>query len=209
MIGRRRCILLLNLRTIDRVLTSEMTSDAAYRTEAQLNAGLLSILDSPKDGGTLALIVTRPKRGQRRLLSEAEISQDEGLCGDHWAATTSHRLDDGRPDPRLQISLINVRLLALVAGIEDRIPLAGDNLVVDLDLSFENLPVGQRLEVGEVEIEITDYPHLGCRKFCDRFGPDAKAFVNSDLGKQLRLRGVYARVVHGGLIRRGDSIRKL
>jgi MOSC domain-containing protein YiiM len=184
-------------------------SDATYFTQAQLLAGLPSILQSPKDGGTVALIVCRPRSNERRLLSEVEISPDEGLRGDKWAATTSHRLDDGGPDPRLQLALINVRCLRLIAGGEDRMSLAGDNLVVDLDLSFDNLPAGQRLLLGEAEIEITDYPHLGCSKFRDRYGPDAKSFVNSDRGKRLRLRGVYARVIHGGVARRGDAIRKL
>jgi MOSC domain-containing protein YiiM len=184
-------------------------SDPTYQAAVQLAAGLPSILESPKDGGTVRLIVSRPKRGQRRLLSEAEVSSDEGVHGDHWAATTSHRLDDGRPDRRSQIALINSRCLELLAGGDERMSLAGDNLVVDLDLSFDNLPVGQRLQLGEAEIEITDRAHLGCRKFRDRYGPDALAFVNSDRGKFLRLRGVYARVVHGGLIHRGDTIRKV
>jgi hypothetical protein len=189
---------------------SDPTDPAAVR----LAAGLPFILESPKDGGTVMLIVSRPivsrpNRGGRLLLAETDVSADEGLRGDHWSATTSHRLDDGRPDPRSQLALINIRLLQLIAGGDDRMPLAGDNLVVDLDLSFDNLPVGQRLQLGEAEIEITDRAHLGCRKFQERYGSAALAFVNSDRGKLLRLRGVYARVIHGGLVHRGDSIRKV
>ena len=96
-------------------------SDPNHRTELELLAGLPRILESPKDGGTVALIVCRPKCNQRRLLAEAELSPDEGLCGDKWAATTNHRLDDGRPDPRLQIALMNSRCLELVAGSEELI----------------------------------------------------------------------------------------
>jgi MOSC domain-containing protein YiiM len=184
-------------------------SHPTYQTAAQLAAGLPFILESPKDDGSVAFIVCRPRDNERRLLSEAELSPDDGLCGDKWAATTNHRHKDGSPDSRLQLALMNVRCLQLIAGSENRIALAGDNLIVDMDLSFENLPVGRRLLVGEAEVEITDYPHLGCSKFRNRFGPDAKAFVNSDRGKELRLRGVYARVIHGGLVRRGDSIRKI
>jgi MOSC domain-containing protein YiiM len=58
-------------------------------------------------------------------------------------------------------------------------------------------------------IEITDQPHTGCAKFSQRFGTDAHRFVNSEVGKELRLRGVNARVVVPATIRPGDVIRKL
>jgi hypothetical protein len=183
-------------------------SDPIYVTEQQLIAGLPSILESPKDGGTVMLIVARPRSNERRLLSEAEVSPDEGLSGDRWAATTRRR-KDGCLDTKSQLALINARCLELVAGSDERMPLSGDNLIVDLDLSFDNLPPGQRLQLGEAKIEITDRAHLGCHKFRDRFGKDAVGFVNSERGKQLRLRGVYANVIHGGVVRRGDSIRKV
>jgi hypothetical protein len=179
-----------------------------YVTEEHLIAGLPSILESPKDGGTVMLIVARPRSNERHLLPEAEVSPDEGLRGDRWAAT-SHRRKDGSLETKSQLALINIRCLKLVAGGDERMALAGDNLVVELDLSFDNLPAGQRLQLGEAEIEITDRAHLGCHKFRDRFGPDALEFVNSERGKKLRLRGVYARVIQGGLVRRGDSIRKV
>ena len=57
-------------------------------------------------------------------------------------------------------------------------------------------------------IEITDQPHTGCAKFRARFGADALAFVNTGLGKELRLRGLNARVVQSGPIAVGDTIRK-
>ena len=58
-------------------------------------------------------------------------------------------------------------------------------------------------------IEITDQPHTGCGKFVRRFGVDAMKFVNTELGRELNLRGIYARVVTGGTVRAGDLIRKL
>ena len=42
-----------------------------------------------------------------------------------------------------------------------------------------------------------------------RFGADAMAFVNSEEGIRLRLRGVYARVLEGGVVRPGDVVRRL
>lgn len=39
-----------------------------------------------------------------------------------------------------------------------------------------------------------------------RFGTDALRFVNSPVGRELRLRGVNARVVEGGEVLEGDPI---
>jgi len=49
---------------------------------------------------------------------------------------------------------------------------------------------------------------LLCGKFVERFGLDAMKFVNSELGTQLHLRGICARVVQPGAIRVGDVARK-
>jgi hypothetical protein len=35
------------------------------------------------------------------------------------------------------------------------------------------------------------------------------AFVNSEIGKSMRLRGLNARVVTGGVVRPGDVVRKI
>ena len=61
---------------------------------------------------------------------------------------------------------MNARILRQIAGDEDAMCLAGDNLIVDLDLSEANLPAGSQLAIGsEVVIEITDLTHTGCSKF--------------------------------------------
>jgi MOSC domain-containing protein YiiM len=58
-------------------------------------------------------------------------------------------------------------------------------------------------------IEVTAEPHNGCGKFEARFGPDARKFVNSAVGKELHLRGINAKVIEPGVIRVGDRARKL
>jgi len=78
-----------------------------------------------------------------------------------------------------------------------------------LDLSESNVPPGTRLAIGAAVIEVTAPPHLGCKKFSARFGPDAMKFVNSPEGKQLHLRGVNARVVQAGVIRVDNAVTKL
>ena len=58
-------------------------------------------------------------------------------------------------------------------------------------------------------VEVTSQPHTGCGKFVERFGLDAMTFVNSPVGRQLNLRGINARVVQAGTIRRGEFARKI
>jgi MOSC domain-containing protein YiiM len=78
-----------------------------------------------------------------------------------------------------------------------------------MDLAEENLPAGTRLQIGSAVIEVTAEPHTGCGTFVERFGADAMKFVNSPVGRALRLRGLNARVVQPGVVRVGDRARKL
>jgi len=174
----------------------------------ELHAALPLIRQSPRDEGTLDLIVRRPRVDAREVLDVGELDGREGLVGDTWGVRGSSRTPDGSPHPDMQLNVINSRLIGLVSQDRARWPLAGDQLYVDLDLSADNLPPGTRLALGTAVIEVTPEPHLGCGKFVARFGVDAMKFVNSTLGRQLRLRGLNAKVVTPGVIRVGDVIRK-
>jgi hypothetical protein len=175
----------------------------------QLHAGLDAIRDSPKDHGELRMIVRRPQLGAREVLPVGELDPVEGLVGDTWKARSSTRTADGAAHPDMQLNIMNARVIALVAQQEDRWPLAGDQLFIDLDLSDANLPTWTKLALGTAIIEVTDQPHTGCGKFIQRFGADAAKFVNSTIGKELHLRGINARVVKAGTIRVGDVARKI
>lgn len=180
-----------------------------HLTREQLEAGLDRIRAAPKDEGVLALIVRRPAVGAREILDEGVLDPHEGLVGDTWRARELARRRDGEADPDLQLTIMNARAVALVAQDTERWALAGDQLFIDLDLSAENLPPGTRLAIGSATIEVAAHPHTGCRKFVERFGLDAMKFVNSPIGRQLHLRGIYARVVHAGSIRAGDVVRRI
>jgi hypothetical protein len=56
-------------------------------------------------------------------------------------------------------------------------------------------------------IEITPIPHLGCKKFVERFGMDAMKFANSDFGRSHNLRGVNAKVVAAGDVAVGNNVQ--
>jgi len=174
----------------------------------RLMAGLGHIRDSPNDGGRVVLVVSRPAVDQRELPAEAVLDQVAGLNGDNWLARGSKTTADGSADPERQVTVMNARAAELVAGGRERMPLAGDQLYVDLDLSLDNLPAGSLLAVGQAVLRVSEAPHLGCAKFVERFGAEAMRFVNSRLGRQLRLRGMNARVVVPGVVRPGDLAAK-
>jgi len=176
---------------------------------AELEAGLDDIRQSPKDDGVLALIVRRPRTGEREVLTTGELDLVEGLVGDTWKIRGSSRTTDGSSHPDMQLNIMNSRVIALVAQDKERWQWAGDQLFIDLDLSAENLPPGTRLALGSAVIEVTDQPHTGCQKFVARYGLDAMKFVNSPVGKQYHLRGINAKVVQPGTIRVGDLAQKI
>ena len=154
-------------------------------------------------------IVIRPEKGQRQEPESCDISLQGGTHGDHWAKGCWKSTEDGKPHPDVQICIMNARCISLIAGERERWSLAGDNLFIDLDLRPENLPPGQRLQIGSAIIEITDVPHAGCASFVERYGRAAAVFVNAPKGKALRLRGVYARVVQDGRVSVGDRVVKV
>ena len=108
-----------------------------------------------------------------------------------------------------QLTIASTRLLKLIAEPE-RWSLSGDNLLVDMGLDIESLPVGSRLAIGDtVVVQISEVPHTGCAKFSARFGSDALKFINSPEGRELRLRGVNAHVIVPGPVSTGDAVRRI
>lgn len=175
----------------------------------ELEAGMDSIRRSPKDNGTLKMIVRRPRDDEREMVERAELDLTEGLIGDNWKRRGSKHMPDGSANPDAQITIMNARVIELLAQDRARWPLAGDQLYIDMDLSEDNLPPGTRLAIGSAILEVSAQPHSGCRKFSDRFGVDAMKFVNSPEGKQLHLRGINSRLVQAGVVRVGDVVEKL
>lgn len=179
-----------------------------HRTLAELEGAVEQLRESPADRGRVEMLVVRPAENERRTPDRARLSTDEGLEGDDWSTRPGRGTPDGGPHPDRQLTLINRRLLELVAGPRQRWPLAGDQLVVDLDLRVDNLRAGDRLRVGGALVEVTAQAHRGCAKFAARYGRDALRLVNSPVGRELRLRGVYVRVIEAGEVAVGDTLAK-
>lgn len=177
-----------------------------HLTAAEIEARIGEVLDSPKDSGRLELIVRRPEIEEREVIAEGMLDLETGLVGDNWLTRGSRRTDNGLGHPEMQLNIMNYRFAELIAGSRERVPLAGDQLYVDLDLSRDNLPIGSRLSIGTAVIELTAIPHLGCKKFVERFGLDAMKFANSDFGRKHNLRGVNAKVIEPGNVACGDAV---
>ncbi|MCK6520105.1 MOSC domain-containing protein [Myxococcota bacterium] len=167
----------------------------------RLRAALAALPAPPRDLGTVALVVERHPDDARRTPAVGVFAPGEGLRGDRWSLSE-------RRHPEAEVTLMRADVARLVCNGQD-LSLPGDNLLVELDLSAENLPAGSKLQVGEVLLEITAKPHTGCLKFERRFGADARALTALDDLKPLRLRGIHARVVSGGAVRPGDAVRVL
>lgn len=176
-------------------------------TTDQLDDRIDHIAAAPSDIGTVELIVARPAKGERLVIDAAELRPGIGLVGDNYLDRGSSRPGGGPADPLAELNVMSARALGAVAG-DDRanwLP-AGDQLIVDFDLSEANCPAGTRLAVGAAVIEVTAKPHTGCAKFADRYGIDAARWINSR--SDLRLRGICAVVIEPGIVAPGDSIRR-
>lgn len=180
-----------------------------YLSMTELEAGMDYIRQSPQDNGVLKMIVRRPVDDEREVIERGELDLLEGLLGDNWKARGSKHSIDGSANPEAQITVMNARTTEIVAQEENRWPLAGDQLYIDMDLSDDNLPPGTRLAIGSAIIEVSAVPHTGCKKFSARFGVEAMKFVNSPEGKRLHLRGINARIVQAGAIQVGDVVKKI
>lgn len=171
-------------------------------TAERLWADLDHVRRAPRDEGTLELIATRPAVGEREVVEQAELDVEQGVVGDSWSRRGK------RPNPKSQVAIMSARAAAMIAGEREHWAIAGDQLYIDLDLSAANLPPGTRLAIGTAILEVSDLPHLGCGKFTARYGAEARELVNSPEGVALNLRGINTRIVQGGTVRRGDTVRR-
>src|SRR5688572_28915534 len=90
----------------------------------ELEEGLADILASPADSGSLTSIFVRPAPNERRELSTAVLTPEQGIDGDRWVHDSFYS-KGGVSDPRCQVSLMNSRYLQLIAGDHDSLCLAG------------------------------------------------------------------------------------
>lgn len=180
-----------------------------HLTTDQLNAGLDHVKAAPSGTGTVEMVVSRPRTDEREVLDVGDLLVGGGLRGDNYVARGG-KLPEDPAHPEAQINIMNSRAIDVITnGDKDRWQWAGDQLLVDCDLSIENAPRGTRQQIGTAVLEISQKPYRGCAKFAARFGQDAVRWVNNEEGTHLKLRGLNAMVVAAGTVKRGDTVTKL
>lgn len=179
-----------------------------HATREELDAALDTIRQSPRDLGVLELIVRRPLTGEREVVEHGALDLAQGLVGDNWRTRTTSRTPDGALHPETQLTIMNARVIAALTKDQSSWSLAGDQLYIDMALGDDNLPPGTRVGIGSSVLQVTTQPHTGCKKFTERFGVDAAKWINSPVGKQLHLRGIYVKVIQQGRVQVGDTVAR-
>ena len=165
---------------------------------SDLESKLLELGPAPKDRGLVVALFARPDSHQRTTLDRASLTKAKGMPGDRWSAKES-------PEPDKQLATMQADVAETIANGQP-IGFFGDNLLLDLDLSESNLPVGTQLRVGEALLEVTPEPHNGCLKFKARFGDDALRLVARKETRGQNLRGISLKVIEDGEVAAGDPV---
>ena len=140
----------------------------------------------------IAVCKSKEKGTKKEIVAEAILSEDYGLIGDAHADCCTHR----------QVSLLAVesikkmRNLGFDVGPGD----FAENLTTE-GIDLASIPVGTCVSIGkEVTLELTQIGkecHTGCA-------------IYRQIGKCIMPKeGIFAKVIHGGFVRSGDTIKVL
>lgn len=186
---------------------THVPEDAVPATLAELEAALPHILAAPRDATVAGRVCFRPGFNRRSYPDRLRLTVAEGIPGERWASHPWLRLADGRPDSRIQVSVLPARVAA--ATIRPGMFDPGDTVIADLDCSQANLPAGTRLRLGTAVVEVSDLWNDGCVKWKARYGRAAHDFVRDPGRQALRLRGILCAIVEDGELAPGDPIVRL
>ena len=138
--------------------------------------------------GEIKGICISEKRGtQKHQIEEAKLITDWGIDGDAHAGKW-HR----------QISLLSFEKIEAFRsrGADVAFGAFGENLIVE-GYDFKNLPVGTHFRCGEVLLEMTQIGKK-CHSHCEIYKKMGECIMPHE--------GVFAVVLSGGTIRKGDQL---
>lgn len=177
-------------------------------TMADLMAALPEILAAPRDDARVHTLCLRPDRGLRTFPDRITMTRAGGIPGERWATAPWMVLADGSPDPRIQVSILPLRVMDLVWRDREGTPHPGDPIVADLNCSLENLPTGSLIRAGTAVLRVSDVYNEACAKWKVRYGADARAFIDGPPGHPaLRLRGILCSVEEDGEVTLTDRLQ--
>lgn len=141
--------------------------------------------------GVIKGICISEKRGTAKYeIEEAILVKDWGIQGDahagHW-----HR----------QVSLLSYEKIEEFRkkGADIELGAFGENLIVS-GYDFRNLAVGTRFQCGEAVLEMTQIGKE-CHSHCEIYKRMGECIMPRE--------GVFAIVLHGGTIRKGDILERI
>ncbi|HIX30240.1 MAG TPA: MOSC domain-containing protein [Candidatus Blautia stercoravium] len=138
-------------------------------------------------GNIRAICISKQRGTAKTEVAEAELTPQWGILGDAHGGRW-HR----------QVSMLSVEKIQdfQARGAEVDFGAFGENLVVE-GFDFAALPVGSRFRIGDVVLEMTQIGKE-CHNHCQIYQRMGECIMPRE--------GVFARVLQGGSIKRGDEI---
>ena len=109
------------------LITSASVGDPTTHHRLETLDARLQTLTTPRDVGCVTMIVRRAENGRRECLDRVALTTESGIPGDSWGRRSGASLDS-------QLTVIQSDVATLIANGQP-LPLFGDNLYLDLDLS--------------------------------------------------------------------------
>ena len=173
---------------------------------ATLEAATDHVNAAPRDSATIEMLCNRPDFGARNFTDRLAVTRAGGVENCRWTKFPWMTLEDGSPDPRIQVCVLQRRVLDLVWKDGDETVHPGDTFIADMNMSEENLPAGTLLKAGSAVLRVTDVWNNACTKWKARYGVDALEWVRAS--PELRLRGILCEIVEDGVLENGARVEK-
>ena len=138
-------------------------------------------------GKIMAVCISEKRGTQKKNIEKVRLIENFGLEGDAHGGNW-HR----------QVSLLSYEKVRAFEekGISVEDGAFGENLLVE-GFAFKTLPVGTRFRCGEVLLEMTQIGKE-CHSHCEIYQAVGDCIMPRE--------GVFARVLHGGMIQIGDEM---